>query len=76
MPEWVRQLLTGKDNQTHDLARWSWVSTTLAAIGGAIYNAIHAGVVNLTDFAQAIGIITGAHGAAIWAKKDTEPGEK
>ena len=76
MRDTLRQLLTGKDNQTHDLARWSWVSTTLAAIGGAIYNAIHAGVVNLTDFAQAIGIITGAHGAAIWAKKDTEPGQK
>lgn len=76
MPEWMRHLVTGKDNATHDLARWSWITTTLATIAGAIYNAIHAGVVSLTDFAQAIGIISGAHGAAIWAKKDTEPGQK
>ena len=76
MPDWLRHLLTGKDNETHDLARWSWVSTTLATVAGAIYNAVHAGAVSLVDFAQAIGIITGAHGAAIWAKRDTEPGQK
>lgn len=75
MPEFLKHLVTGKDNQTHDLARWSWVLTTLTTILGAIYNAAHNGVVNLVDFAQAIGIISGAHGAAIWAKKDTEPGQ-
>ena len=75
MPDFLKHLVTGKDNQTHDLARWSWVSTTLITMIGAIYNAIHVGTVNLVDFAQAIGIISGAHGAAIWAKKDTEPGQ-
>ena len=75
MPDFLKHLVTGKDNQTHDLARWSWVSTTLITMIGAIYNAIYVGAVNLVDFAQAIGIISGAHGAAIWAKKDTEPGQ-
>ena len=75
MPEFFKHLVTGKDNETHDLARWSWVLTTLTTIFGATYNAAHNGVVNLVDFAQAIGIISGAHGAAIWAKKDTEPGQ-
>jgi hypothetical protein len=73
MPDWFKQLVTGKDNQTHDLARWSWLATTLTAIAGAIWNAAHTDVVNLMDFAQAIGIIAGAHGAAVMMKKDTEP---
>jgi hypothetical protein len=70
---WLRHILTGKDNETHDIARWSWVITTLTTISGAAWNAYHAGVIDLMSFAQAIGIITGAHGASIMMKKDTEP---
>ena len=69
----LKQLVTGKDNQTHDIARWSWVTTTLATIVGAGWNAMHNGAMNLMDFAQAIGIISGAHGASVMMKKDTEP---
>jgi hypothetical protein len=72
--EWLKQLVTCKDNQTHDVARWSWVTTTLATIIGAGWNAIHGGSMDLMSFAQAIGIISGAHGAAVMMKKDTEPG--
>lgn len=70
---WLTHLLTGRDNQTHDLGRWSWAGTTLATIAGAAWNAVHGGVVDLMQFAQAIGVIVAAHGGAIWAKKDTEP---
>lgn len=73
MIELLRELLTGKDNKTHDIARWSWFTTTLSVIAGGFWNALHTNSVNLTDFAQAIGIITGAHGAAVMMKKDTEP---
>ena len=73
MIEIFKNLLTGKDNTTHDIARWSWVTTTIATIVGAGWNAIHGGAMNLMDFAQAIGIISGAHGAAVMMKKDTEP---
>lgn len=71
--EWLKHLLTGKDNVTHDIARHSWLATTLATIGGAVWNALHAGAVDLMQFAQAIGVIVAAHGGAIWAKKDSEP---
>jgi len=71
--EWLKHIVTGKDNETHDVARWSWITTTIATIIGAGWNAMHGGVMNLMDFAQAIGIISGAHGAAVMMKKDTEP---
>ena len=71
--EWLKHIVTGKDNETHDVARWSWITTTIATIIGAGWNAMHGGVMNLMDFAQAIGIISGAHGAAFMIKKDTEP---
>jgi len=72
----VKQLLTGKDNHTHDLARWSWLLSLLTIIGGVIWNTIHQGSFLTVDFAQAVAIIAGAHGVAIYAKKDTEPFSK
>ena len=73
MPDFITHLVTGKDNKTHDIARWSWLLTTLVVIVGAGYNAYTSNLFGLKDFAQAIGMLAGAHGAAVWAKKDTEP---
>jgi hypothetical protein len=73
MPDFLKHLLTGKDNETHDIARHSWLWTTVATIAGAVWNAMHAGAVDLGQFAQAIGILVAAHGGAIFAKAKTEP---
>lgn len=70
----MRQMVTGKDNCTHDLARWSWLVTTVATVLGALWNAAQTGVADLLQFAQAIGILCSTHGAALLLKKDTEPG--
>ena len=72
----VNDLLTGKDGKTHDIARWSWVITMGAIIAGAGYELLHNASVSLREFAEAIGIITGAHGAAVLMKKDAEPEPK
>jgi len=69
----LKHLVTGKDNTTHDIARWSWLVTTLVVITGAIYDAYIGNMFNIKDFAQSIGVIAGAHGAAVLMKKDTEP---
>jgi hypothetical protein len=69
----VNDLLTGKDGKTHDIARWSWVVCTLTIIAGAGYELIHNSTLSLREFAEALGIVTGAHGAAAMMKKDTEP---
>ena len=66
-------LLTGADNQTHDIGRWSWMLSLLAVLFGAGYEMIHNNVPALRDFAEAVGIIAGAHGAAVMLKKDAEP---
>jgi hypothetical protein len=68
-------LLTGVDGKTHDIARWSWMLSLLAVTFGAGYEMIHSDVPALKDFAEAVGIIAGAHGAAVMLKKDTEPKE-
>lgn len=68
-------LLTGSDNKTNDIGRWSWMLSFLAVIFGAGYEMVHNNMPALKDFAEAIGIIAGAHGAAVMLKKDTEPKE-
>ena len=71
--EILNQLLTGKDNKTNDIARWSWLITTIVIIIGTLYNALNSGLFAIRDFAESIGIIAGAHGAAVLMKKDSEP---
>jgi uncharacterized membrane protein len=68
-----QQLMTGKDGQTHDLGRWSWVVSTASVIGAGAWNALHAGAVDVMQLAQAIGVVVAAHGGALWAKRATEP---
>ena len=72
MKDFLNQLLTGKDNHTQDIARWSWLISLVAIIILAGYEAVH-NAVSLREFAEAVGIVAGAHGAAVMLKKDTEP---
>lgn len=69
----IGDLLTGRDGTTHDLGRWSWVVSTGSVIGGGVWNAVHAGAVDVMQLAQAIGVVVAAHGGALWAKAKTEP---
>jgi len=73
MNEMFKQLLTGKDNQTHDIARWAWMIGFIAVISIAVYEVIQAHQVSLTELAEALGIVSGAGGASVMMKKDTEP---
>jgi hypothetical protein len=68
----LKQLLTGKDNNTYDLGRVAWLVGLVAVIGVAAYEMMH-GTVSLRELAEAIGIVSGASGVSIMAKKDTEP---
>jgi hypothetical protein len=72
---YFEQLLTGKDNQTHDIARWSWALSFILLAIVALWQVIHSNAISLRELAESIGLISGAHSAAIWAKKDTEPVE-
>ena len=72
MESWLKQLLTGKDNATLDLGRVSWIVGLGIVLCVSVYEILEKQV-NIMELAQALGIISGEHGAAIWAKKDTEP---
>ena len=72
MTEILKQLLTGKDNATYDIGRVTWLLGTVAVIALAGYEVVRNNV-NLRELAEALGIVSGAGGASVMMKKDTEP---
>jgi hypothetical protein len=68
----LKQLLTGKDNQTYDIGRVSWMLGIVSVIAIAFYEVMHSSV-SLRELAESLGIVSGASGVSIMAKKDTEP---
>jgi len=73
MNEILTHLLTGKDNKTHDIGRWAWAIGFVAIICIAIYEVVQAHNVSLTELAEALGIISGAGGASVMMKQNSEP---
>jgi len=72
----IKDLLTGKDNQTFDLGRVSWITSMATIIGHSLWSAYNHAFVDVAQLAQAIGIVVASHGAALWAKSSTEPEPK
>jgi hypothetical protein len=66
-------LLTGKDNQTFDIARVAWMISLLAVLFVAGYEVVMHGMVSLRELAESLGIVSASGGASVWAKKDAEP---
>jgi hypothetical protein len=69
----IKDCLTGIDGESYDIARVSWVITTLVITAGEVWNAYSGRHFDTGDFATGIAVMAAAHGAAIFAKKDTEP---
>lgn len=69
----LKDLLTGIDGETNDIGRWSWFVCTFAVIAAAFANWWHNAAIDLMSFGTALGTVVGAHGAAIFLKRDTEP---
>lgn len=72
----IKDLLTGRSNETHDIGRWSWLCSSLAVCAAGVWNATHGVVFDLTQVATALGIVAGAHGGALMMKSKTEPEQK
>lgn len=75
MKEIIKQLLTGKDNETYDIGRVSWVVGLVAVIALAFYEVMHASV-SIRELAEALGIVSAAGGASVAMKSKTEPGDQ
>jgi hypothetical protein len=72
MKQLFQQLLTGKDNQTYDIGRVTWFVGFIAIISIAAFEVMHSNI-SLRELAEALGIVSGAGGASVMMKKDTEP---
>jgi hypothetical protein len=71
------QMLTGKDNQTADVARVLGVVVVLTALGLEIYSVIVRGAAfDLTAFGVGMGGLLVSVGAFIRLKSNTEPEPK
>ena len=69
----IKQLLTGKDNQTYDISRFTWLLGTFAVIALAAFE-VSTSQVSLRELAEALGIVSATGGASTMMKSKTEPG--
>lgn len=71
----LTQLLTGKDNQTHDIVRWGGGLIILTGVFLEIYSVIKLGKqFDLTQFGTGWAAILGGIGVAVKVKESSEPG--
>jgi len=69
----LKQILTGKDNQTHDVIRWLTVLAFLVGIILEIYHAVIGGDFNLEQYGIGMGSMLAASSIGIRIKASTEP---
>lgn len=69
----ILNLFTGKDNSTLDLGRILWAKGSLVYSALSIYSVIHTHTFDFVSFGTGFAGVLAAGGAALWAKKDTEP---
>ena len=69
----LKHLLSGMDNATVDIGRVSWAASFLAVVAAAGANWWHGSVIDVQALAIALSAVAGAHGAALFLKRDTEP---
>jgi hypothetical protein len=62
-------IVTGKDNNTHDIARWAWFLGFLVVAFAAIYLIYTGKEISLTELAGALGIVSGSGAASVAAKQ-------
>lgn len=74
MIEILRHLLTGQDNETHDLAHWIAVVSFLVAIGLTVYAVVvKAQPFDLQAYGLGMGALMVAFGGALKLKEKVEP---
>lgn len=69
----IKELLTGKDNETYCMGRVTWAASFSAIVltaGGII---LSGGTVGIAELGIALAAIATGHGAAIKLKESTEP---
>ena len=73
MSEFLKHLLTGRDNLTYDLGRVLWAVAFIVGVGLAIYSAVSGKQFDLTNYGLGVSGLLVAGGAALKLKESTEP---
>ena len=73
LPQWLKDVLTGINGKTYDIARVSWLWTQVAILTAAAANFHHGLPIPLLELGGALGGNTALHGAAVGLKAATEP---
>jgi len=68
MNEILTHILTGKDNKTHDIAKWAWMLGFILVGSAAIYMIYAGKEISLTELAGALGIVSGSSAASVAGK--------
>lgn len=69
----LRELFTGIDGQSHDLARYSWAFSWLSVTAVALIHEARGHDVDLTVLAAAYVAVAAGHAGAIYMKRSVEP---
>lgn len=69
----LRQMLTGKDNQTHDIVRWACALGVLVGLGLVIWDELHGTHFDFINYGLGLGGMLTAVSAALKFKASTEP---
>jgi len=71
---WLTHILTGIDNETHDVARVLAVVSFAVGLGLCVYSVVvHAQPFDLQQFGIGVGAMFVSLGAALKLKEGTEP---
>jgi preprotein translocase subunit SecG len=74
MRDFIRHILTGEDNESHDVGRVLAVLSVLVGLGLQIFVVVWRNQpFDLTSFGGGTAALFAGIGALLWMKKDTEP---
>ncbi len=71
--KWFNDIVTGIDGVTHDIGRWSWIGSMAGIFTLAVHEVWTGKTIDFAALGTGIAAVVAAHGAALWAKKDSEP---
>jgi hypothetical protein len=70
----LRDILTGKDGQTHDIGRWAAVACILVALGLQVYVVVwKTQPFDMLNFGGGVGALAAGVGLMLKLKENTEP---
>jgi len=71
--KFVKHCLTGKDNETFDIARVLWALGALSFLAFVGWTVYRSGAFDAQNFGTGFGLIMGSGGGSVWAKAKAEP---